>query len=192
MFFCTSFLCLNGQEVQWVPGVSSLSDSGQPQVPQALLQPALPCEEEHKMMLLFFIYMLNNKCGWLWIFFLCFQYQIKESGKLELVKSTNRHGMASRSSCSKVVFTFDSPITYQTRHLPVVIKVTAPPAQCALQIHVARFSCLFRHEMVITLVTTCYMLMITRLSVCRQNKLIIMIKKPLVVCKINIIHTELD
>lgn len=31
------FLCLNCQEVRWRPGVSSLSDSGQPQVSQALL-----------------------------------------------------------------------------------------------------------------------------------------------------------
>lgn len=31
------FLCLNWQEVRWCPGVSSLSDSGQPQVSQALL-----------------------------------------------------------------------------------------------------------------------------------------------------------
>lgn len=31
------FLCLNCQEVRWCPGVSSLSNSGQPQVSQALL-----------------------------------------------------------------------------------------------------------------------------------------------------------
>lgn len=38
-------LVLNGQEVVWDPGVGGLPDPGQPQVPQASFQAALPCAE---------------------------------------------------------------------------------------------------------------------------------------------------
>lgn len=70
---------------------------------------------------------INSSTKWMTVdFFLRVPYQIKESCKLELVQSTNRQGLASRTSCNKVVFTFDSPIMNQTLHLPVVIKVTAP------------------------------------------------------------------
>lgn len=40
-------LRLNGQEVDWGPGVSGLPDPGQPQVPQTLLKTALPCQGDN-------------------------------------------------------------------------------------------------------------------------------------------------
>lgn len=40
-----SNLRLNGQEVDWSPGVSGLPHPGQPQVPQTPLQTALSCKK---------------------------------------------------------------------------------------------------------------------------------------------------
>lgn len=56
-------LHFDGREIRWDPGVSCLSDPGQPQVPQMPLQTALLCHEDDsrkQMSAFLLLYWLQN------------------------------------------------------------------------------------------------------------------------------------